>query len=625
MKLFLRSTIAALSITPFIFALPAAIAQTSENAISESLGNFNPVTDGFSFTNVALTQQIKETYKTDRAAQNAINTEAMIFMFGPEVCLAGSIRENSTDNCVLTAAAKRWLSQNIGSMKNGVCEGIALSSLFLWLGRNDASNWDRPNTVIIPMAGLFTDGKEGTSRAKDIALTNPSLHTYTSLLFSMQSLKAVYKNANTNRTSQTPSQLLTAIKNSFTTKSTFNVVSDPLYTIGIYKVDTDNKLSQGHTLLPYKIEQTGDGIAKLFVYDSNYTYGNDISKKQTDPNSTFIEFNGNQWSYAPPGLKTAYRGDKNTKNLDISLLSKRDPASGFHDCAFCRSGIGAFEIDLLGSANMTVKNLATNRPVDNSNTIPFKGGLDLDVPPLYVLNANGSYQISLIGKTATNIDEFFEGESYYNDTDFLSSSDLVVTGANISIGAEELDLDTGEKAEIFVNSRQNNNTNSIPTNQVEFTLQASTSGDSPAMFSALDEANTSYDILVEPIELNPNNSILMRVDSSEQFIYLADDNGKEDIYIIDLARTSLNDNNSKSSEEEIYAEITVPADQALIFDYGSWEKDSENLTFYLVSQTDLKNTKVSYLSFETNKLQNITQNASTAENRVTRGTRRKGR
>jgi hypothetical protein len=620
-----NTVIFSMAIAPSLIASSMAIAQTPENTTFTSLGNFNPITDGFSFTNVALTQQIKATYQTNRAAEEAFNTQAMVYMFGPEVCLADSVNSENTKDCILTAAAKRWLSQNLDSMKNGVCEGLALSSLFLWLGRNNDSNWDRPNNVIIPMAGLLTDGKDGTSKAKDISITNPNLHTYTSLLFSMQSLQDVYKEADTNRTTKTPSQLLTVIRDSFATKDSFNVASDDLYTIGIYKVDANNKLSQGHTLLPYKVEQAEDGTSKIFVYDSNYIYGSDTSKKQIDPNATFIQFNGNEWSYSPPGLQETYRGNENTKNLDISLLSKRDPVSGYHDCIFCRSGAGVFEIDLIGSADMAVKNLATNRLVDSSNTIPFKGGLELNVPPSYALDASGSYQISLSGETATDVDEFFKEEAFFDDTEFLSSSDLVVTGANLSIGIEELDLNNGETAVAFVNSRQGKDANNLPTNQVEFTIQAGTSGKSPTMFSALDEASTSYDIVLEPIKLDPNNSVLMRVDSAERFVYLADDNGQADTYVIDLARTSFNGDSTGLLEEAVYAEVEVPADQALIFDYGSWEKNSEELTFYLVNQADLKNTGVSYLSFETSQVQNIVQNSSPAENRVTRGTRQKGR
>jgi hypothetical protein len=655
-KLACLTLLATLTPVTILFPLTEAIAQP-ETTKTFSLGHFTPVEDGFSFTNIDLTTQIKENYLVNQEAEDAFNVQAMVYMFGSEVCLADSVEADNTENCVLTETAKRWLSQNLENMKNGVCEGMALSSLYLWLGRNNLDNWDRPDTVIIPMDALLADGKNGSSRTKDIAISNSNLHTYASLLFAMQTLETVYQEADRNRTTKTPSQLLQTIQASFAAKETYDATVDPIYTIGIYRVDTDQSLTQGHTLVPYKAVDSGDGITKLFVYDNNYVYGSDAGAKQVDPRETFIEFKGDQWRYQPPNIETPYYGDASSQNLDISLLETRDPEEGYHDCPFCRSATGEIAIDLFGAANMTIKDLTTGRGVDDSTAIPFKGGLDLDVAPTYRLSANGSYQVTLRGsvdgKTAqelsdTQLDEWFgeptdgmenpedagadddsglfEGESFFEDKSFLFSSNFVVTGANLTMGAEDLALQSGDRFDLFVNSRphQNADNEQAKAKQLELSLRAAKEGDAPLMFTTIEEADASYDIVLGGVPLRSGNSVLMRVDSSKQLIYIADNNGQADTYTIDLQRTSFSDVSDQMAEEEFYTDVEVPADQVLVFDYGSWQLQGTDLVFYVVDLAALENPMVEYLSFETSKLTDVTDGSQKIVNRAIRGCKTRG-
>lgn len=656
-KLARLTLLATLAPVTILYFPKVAIAQP-EITNTLSLGEFSPIEDGFSFTNIDLTSQIKEDYLINQEAEDAFNINAMVFMFGSEVCLADSVEADNTENCVLTAAAQRWLSQNLDNMKNGVCEGMALSSLYLWLGRNNPDNWDRPDTVIIPMDALLEDGQNGSSRTKDIAISNPNLHTYTSLLFAMQTLEAVYQEAEQNRTTKTPSQLLQTIQASFAARETYDAAADPIYTLGIYRLDTDQSLTQGHTLVPYKAVAAEDDITKLFVYDSNYVYGSSTGETGIDPSETFIEFKGDQWRYQPPNVENPYYGDASSQNLDLSLLATRDPEGGYHDCTFCRSATGEIQMDLFGAANMTIKDLATGRVVDDSAAIPFKGGLNLEVPPTYVLAANGSYQVTLkgevTGETAqelsdVQLDEWFgeptdgtadagksevletegdfglfEEEMFFEDESFLFSSDFVVTGANLTMGAEDLALQSGDRFDLFVNSRQRRNANYQQTNQLELSLRAVQEGYAPLMFTTIEEADASYDIVLGGVPLWSGESVLMRVDSAEQLIYIADDNGQADTYTIDLQRTSFSDASDQMGEEVVYVDVDVPADQALVFDYGSWQLNSQELIFYVSDLAALENSNVEYLSFQTSKLTDVTENSEQIINRAIRGCKTRG-
>ncbi|MEM6255400.1 MAG: hypothetical protein AAF821_20995 [Cyanobacteria bacterium P01_D01_bin.156] len=578
--------------------------------VTAILDDFGPERDGFNFTNSQLTKKILDTYSTPQGLRDAtyINGLAMAFMFGEEnVCLDGTgisnlrVGDNGSSNCILTSPARRWLEQQIKSMAHGVCEGMALSSLYFWLGRhNHTKNWDRPNPVVISMSGVLEDGAQGTSRASDVPITDRELHTYATILFAMQSIDRVYKNAQENRNNKTPSEMLQEIESSLQNARSnwedkiFDAGVDPLYTIGVYQKDKNGRLFEGHTLLPYKVWDLGDNTKRVFVYDSNYVYGSSREGGKVTADDTYIEFQGDSWRYAPPTTEVVYSGDATSKKLDISLLNTRDTDptkfNSYHDCTFCKGGTSNVEIGFFGPGDLTVENLRNaNGENERVTDIPFKGGLGFDVPATYLLPADAPYEIDLKG---TN-DDAQQSEDLLEE-DFLGT-DLMISGSGYTLGLEGIDLRANSELFAYVEPHKNG---------PEFTFDADTATAVPGMFITIDDDTTGYEIDISGFTLSDEKGVVVRLDSEKKRLYFTDDDGADDTYTFEVYRISSSENEEEIIivEETITVEVQLPADQVAYLAYaelGNGEWADDEVPIYFADADQLVQTDEDYLSIDT--------------------------
>lgn len=565
-----------------------SVAQSGDSRlVTAILGDFEPEKDGFKFTNPQLTQEILAAYSNPQTLRDKtyINSLAMSRMFGEEnVCLDGTHQaDTGYSSCVLTAPARRWLAQNIKAMANGVCEGMGLTSFFLWLGRHNPDvNWRIPRTAVISKSGILEDGETGTSRAVDVPITDREFHTYVTIMFSMQAIDKVYNNAKAIRETKKPSEMVqileSTLQNSSNWDKIFNAAEDDLYTIGIYRKDADGRLIEGHTLLPYKIWDMGNGIKHVVVYDPNYVYSLGPTNEEIFTDSTYIEFDGDNWTYQPPKGE-AYTGNANSQNLDLSLLSTRNlPIGQSHECTFCTSETTSVEVALIGSGDLSVTNLSnTNAALQNVAFIPFKGGLDLDVPPTYLLPADESYQINLKG---TNDDSEFEDEAE------RLGSDLVISGSGYMIGVEELDLRPNNEFVMYVESSQSG---------PELTFEATTGAAVPTMFVTLDDGATSYEFEISGVNISSDKDAVVRIDSVNKRLFFTDNDGVDDTYSFTIARI-----NADGAEDSLNADVLLGAEEVAYLDYGEWEKRSSELPFYFADAADLEQENEDYLTLDIN-------------------------
>jgi hypothetical protein len=166
-------------------------------------------------------------------------------------------------------------------------------------------------------------------------------------------------------------------------------------------------LAEGHSLTPYRVEDRGSGKYWVYVYDSNYPAG-----RPTSPTDLHVEFDtqADTWAYQPTASGPGFRGDAQSKTLDLTQRSWRQPpaesaitATGSFTCPFCGPGAEAaadptVEITLVGEGQLTVApyisaSATASAPalvpsLSNEETVslvPFKGGLNREVPASYRL------------------------------------------------------------------------------------------------------------------------------------------------------------------------------------------------------------------------------------------------
>lgn len=367
---------------------------------SISLSNFDPGVNGFQFSNQELIQAID--LNRNAQAWEEVLTEQLQQLFGTQVCVG-----DGSASCVLTAAARSWLTTQLGRMNQGLSEGMAAAALDLW----------QPTPRQIPWWQRLVNFLLGHT-VFGLARTLFDLQTFIANLFLMQGVSEVFQPTQTIRDTFTPTQILLSIARVFLTGS-----GDP-FTMGVYRL-LEGALAEGHALTPYRVEDRGSGQYWVYVYDSNYPAG-----RPTSPTDLHVEFDtrADTWAYQPTPGEPAFEGDAQSKTLDLTQRSWRLPpeedgplaTTGPFTCPFCGgetvtevTPAPTVDITLVGEGLLTVAPYAGSQftragetgvsSADAVALVPFKGGLNREVPASYRLPANSLGQpleITLTGVAA---------------------------------------------------------------------------------------------------------------------------------------------------------------------------------------------------------------------------------
>ena len=198
--------------------------------------------DGYSFAN----------YGGNTPADLTIDD--LVRMFGRD-----AVCTNTTGTCQPREAASTWRDQVVNAMSGGHCDGFTTTALRFF------KDIDQQST--------FQSGAAST-----YALTQPNMGRRIAYFWALQVPNPVGA-ARNNALSKTPTQVLQQL---FLAMS--GSAPDPV-TLIIYNAAGN----LGHSVLPYAIEDAGNGIYRVRVYDNNHP--NDANRRVT------INTTNNTWSY----------------------------------------------------------------------------------------------------------------------------------------------------------------------------------------------------------------------------------------------------------------------------------------------------------------------------------------
>lgn len=273
-------------------ALPA---RAAAGTIVADLG-FRPDPNGFSFPN----------YGDDEGYAN-LDAGEMQRLFGPSVCVAGK-----GPRCVLTPTARAWMKSANEGMAGGHCYGFAVLTELMHKHQ-------------LPKFGIHSPAWFG-SGSTPFSLSiegNVRLQRAIARAWTYQLLESV--NAGVVR--GTPSQILR-----FLVERGLSPTDPETWTLTIFRRDGKG----GHAITPYAVEDMGNGIFQVHVYDNNWPA--DAGRRLT------IDTVNDTWHYyaaTRPGLAAAeYDGDAQTKSL---RLHPTRPGFGVQPCPVCvgRQGAGS--------------------------------------------------------------------------------------------------------------------------------------------------------------------------------------------------------------------------------------------------------------------------------------------
>ncbi len=226
---------------------------------------FRPDTDGFSFAN----------YSTSPNGV-ALSDQDVRELLGDDAC---DESEEVSPNCKLAPRAAAFQAESRGLVNGGVCEGISVLSLLFYENQRDPNFYgaDKPYDLDI-------NNNEPLDRA---------INRWNSTQLTGQTVDSLDRGS--------PTQILEKLTKAWES-------GDEAYTLGMYNL-VDGSLKNGHATVPYKIEHTGDGIVRLYIYNSN---------SPGEEEYVTIDTNDDTWHYH--GANIYYDG---SADLELAPLSPR--------------------------------------------------------------------------------------------------------------------------------------------------------------------------------------------------------------------------------------------------------------------------------------------------------------
>jgi len=353
----------------------AGTAATSGVYVSD-LG-FRPDANGFGFPNYGGQGETNLTPNDVRR------------MFGDRAC--ASIEGNQ---CILTPPGSKWLEQISAAMNGGHCEGMAVLSNLFYTGKVNPADFGAASVPALQIAG------------------NEPLQREIGYWWATQATQP----ARSGIVAQTPSGVVNTLLTSFAAGPS----GGDQYAVGIYKRDRTG----GHAITPYAVEDRGEGVYWIMVYDNNYP---GVAR------SIEVNTKTDTWSYSgstnPAEAADTYEGDAETKTLELAPIA---PRLGQQDCPFCdapttshtggshlasmqKAAAPAYnEIWLEGHADLLItdndghrmgfKDGAFINEIPNAKSNGNKFGVnvwDVDSEPVYYIPTNIDFSISIDGTRLT--------------------------------------------------------------------------------------------------------------------------------------------------------------------------------------------------------------------------------
>jgi hypothetical protein len=513
----------------------SAARSSQDNAtIVARLKDYDPKVDGFGIHN----------YGRYEGIETELDAGDLVKLFGAEnVCESGS----TAQDCVLYEPAEEWLEQQFKMLANGHCDGLAITSLRFWLGlpfegKSDPAAW-----------------QSGAQNVFDLKRSEV-IENYVAYFHVMQSLAEIYTVRRTH-VKKKPSEILHMLIDSMKDDSKDNLE------LLIYKFD-EGRLTKGHCILPYAIEDMGDGEHRIHVYDSNF-----------EGRSKYLELDAKEesWRYHtaanPSQTASDYVGDASTQSITVQNIQARELDQ--YGCPFCpdsseraqlhhaRSGKKlkedkvAFTMDGEGEYMITDPNgkrvgydFTRNRFVNEipeADVVAYTGGLNKNIPAQYHLPrlqaATKPYTITVGGKNiSTEVD-----------------ADVEMTGPGFLVGFEGVLVDPGETMSM-----------TISRNGRELSFTASQDGETPSVFItiATGHEEPSYEFEIGGIKLAAGKTVTLRLDLEKEKLFFKDNDSDRDPYDVYVTRT--NPDGTRDYYENDDMDLAKKSDNYEM-DFGKWD------------------------------------------------------
>jgi hypothetical protein len=472
---------------------------------------FRPDVNGFSFENYGR-------------AETNLTGDDLRRLFGDGVCSS-----TTGGKCTLTPVAKTWMAEINKGMSGGHCMGMAELSLLMYLGKVKASDF-------------------GVQKAAELKLPgNARLQREIAYWWSTQ---ATIPAALSQARELTPNEVLDKLVESFKA----GPGAPETYALGIYR--RTPPLS-GHAILPYAVEDRGNGVYWVMVYDNNWPG----AARHIEVNRT-----ANTWRYFastnPSEKGTLYEGDARTGSL---ILLPTSPRMVQQSCPFCDDDGTAVgqqydEVWLDGDGHLLLTDSQGRR-------FGYTGGgfvqeipgisysIDMGAAPSWLDDGDPTYFVPVGMPLTITVD----GTGLTQAVD----DDVIVTGRGYVLSVRGIHLDPGQKDKLVMSPGPNGGT-------VSYT---SADDESPDIVIDHDAKDADYSFVVRGVTLKGGGTINASLDKTQgQFKIAVSGSKGPGTYAVEMHRTI-------GDDEQVFSHDGVglnPGDTAYL-NFGRWNANGDTI------------------------------------------------
>ncbi len=413
-----------------------------------------------------------------------VTSNVMVKLFGKDACIGGNTR-----SCKLTPPASEWAGMINRAMNGGQCEGMAVSSLTFFKGI------DKANTL--------------SPQAKSAhGLTHDKVAPLIGYYWAYQAVNPVMNETMRGRRRSTPASVEDRLVEM--------MKRGELATIGIWGPPGQG----GHAVTPYAVEDKGNGIHWIRIYDNNYP-----DKERY----IIIDRNANTWKYDlaainPTVPKMPWGGGAESHTITVIPLDARLKKA---ECPFCRNS-GKKTImprsSALGVSDQEGRKIGRDgdkwvNEIPDAEIVEMSAFLEgADAPdPIFVLPEENDYDITIGSR-----DKKPAAAADAPDED--DEPGVTIFGQGAAIAVEGVKLKANEK-----------DTLSLPREGGGIRYKTGT-GRMPALKMAVDDEKSGLTVRIGNMKADADDEVELKLDSKAGKLTLQGGGKSTESYDIKMKR-----------------------------------------------------------------------------------------
>ncbi|MBI3764555.1 MAG: hypothetical protein HY260_22165 [Chloroflexi bacterium] len=485
---------------------------------------FRPETDGFSIENYG-----GEVYTPTGEMFQVTNMTSveMRRMFGDVVCAA---QPESDGTCVLTPPASQWMEQNNSDMSGGHCEGFAVLSQLIYDGKVDPNQFGAASTFDLQIP-------DNEALQREIAY--------------WWATQGPVRDPGTQRLA--PKDAIDYLKIEYSNNPK-NLIS-----LGISKEDGTG----GHAITAYGVQEQGNGVYWIMVYDNNYP---------GQERHMTVDTNANTWEYEasinPSVEPDLYKGSPDNP---LQLTPDQSRLTVF-PCDFCNgtssgsqggNGLSApaprfNEIFTEGYVNVELQD-DKGRKIGYDENGKFVNEItEAKIQPIH----NGTLsEVAPVINMPVGMD--FTAYIWGDDKAAEIPASLVMIGKGFYIGIDGLAMAPGQEDQLFVDGGGD---------AINYKTDAE---ESPDIIVGIEKPGADFELALKAVKASKGTDISVVFDQKEDVFAFQTTSDAQAQFSISITRYDTN------GDEETFdtgdTPIQIDPEKLMYFYFGKWEGQGSNL------------------------------------------------